>query len=893
TQGLGRFSEGRLRLLFGDMDGDGDLEAQFFKDGTLAWVGFNPGWGDFASPQNPNLPVEQRGHTPISFVNAQALIQASTEAATAVGLAEASAGAPTTAQLRAIAASTPGVSVHPWTQFRSGDLNGNGQLDVVIAQAGANTVQVRFDDSGWLAPQQTNFWNADFNRGWKVDWDYNFDGRTDLLYSGRLQDLEETWNEPSYATINGKRFYDNDTRFLALSRGDGSFGRLGDGRGLDTWRIGRDDNNDGVVRSGEYGFEGLTLLRGPHDVNGDGRTDVLFRMTDNSVGVWLTRADGGFQYVSWWRHASGDINASLTPSLGKALRADATGDGIADSIWIAGDGKAYVAAGLWNGTFGEIVTSQTRTGWPFGAAADSFSFVDFNLDGRLDLLSGAYGWGTLHLGRADGTFAPELLLWRPDNANYRWWESQDNLRRLAGADLNGDGRADAVHFDNGRYNVWLQQANGTFAGALSGGWDANAANWKARGTFSVAQLAGEAFRGDVNGDGIADAVWRDGWNRFWVARGRSGGGFETAAVTEHSHFGRFDNVWVDYRDLNLDGRLDVVMTSTDSLYSAIAFGQSDGTLGFTASTTVWTLTEGVNRHWWESQDNLRRLAGADLNGDGRADALLFDNGHYNVWLQQANGTFAGALSGGWDANTPKLTAEQVFGQRFSLDLDGDGYADKLWRTARNGFLVSWGIGGDRFSDPISLAHGRSADLAAYTDLEISFGDVDGDGDSDLLWSSRSTGEAWLQRAGSNLRTAGYTSIVSLGSSGASRQADLSDLNGDGRADLVRVTRANPTAGGTGNITQITAAFGRNDGSFGATITSATISGAPLIGQSFSGDINGDGRADTVFRDPLNRVWITLGTTTGATDPTLYTTLLPSAAALPSGSGDPFANGVFA
>ena len=1068
TQGLGRFSDGRLRLLFGDMDGDGDLEAQFFKDGKLAWVGFNPGWGDFASPQNPNLPVEQRGHTPISFANAQALIQASTEAATAVGLAEASAGAPTTAQLRAIAASTPGVSVHPWTQFRSGDLNGNGQLDVVIAQAGANTVQVRFDDSGWLAPQQTNFWNADFNRGWKVDWDYNFDGRTDLLYSGRLQDWEETWNEPSYATINGKRFY--DTRFLALSRGDGSFGRLGDGRGLDTWRIGRDDNNDGVVRSGEYGFEGLTLLRGLHDVNGDGRTDVLFRMTDNSVGVWLTRADGGFQTISWWRHGSGEVSAALTPSLGKALRGDVTGDGIADSLWIAGDGKVHVAPGLWNGTFGEIVTSQTRSGWPFGAAADSFSFVDFNLDGRLDLLSGAYGWGTLHLGRADGSFAPELLLWRPDNASYRWWEHQANLAGLAGADLNGDGRADAIQYENGRYSVFLQQSDGTFAWALGGGWNASDGNWKARGTFSVAQLAGEAFRGDVNGDGIADAVWRDGWNRFWVARGRNGGGFETAVVTEHSNFGTLNDVWVDYRDLNLDGRLDVVMTSKDSLYSAIAFGQANGTLGFTASTTVWTRTEGVNRNWWENQDNIRRLAGtdvngdgradaiqfdngrynvwlqqfdgsfasalgggwdanaanwkargtfsvaqlageafrgdvngdgiadavwrdgwnrfwvargrngggfetavvtehsnfsrfgddtvryldynldgrldammtsadgrfravafgqangtlgftdattiwqrtegvernwwenqvnlrkhvgADVNGDGRADAIQFDNGGYNVWLQQSNGTFALALGGGWDNNPPKPTAEQVFGQRFSLDLDGDGYSDKLWRTAQNGFVVSWGIGGDRFSDPISLVHGRSIAVAAYTELEISFGDVDGDGDSDLLWSNRSTGEAWLQRAGSNLRSSGYSDIVSLGSAGASRQAELSDLNGDGRADLVRVTRATPPASGTGDVTQITVAFGRNDGSFGETITSATISGAPLIGQAFSGDINGDGRADTVFRDPLNRLWITLGRTTGATDPTLHTTLLPSASALPNGAGDPFANGTFA
>lgn len=182
-------------------------------------------------------------------------------------------------------------------------------------------------------------------------------------------------------------------------------------------------------------------------------------------------------------------------------------------------------------------------------------------------------------------------------------------------------------------------------------------------------------------------------------------------------------------------------------------------------------SEGLPTKWeWRTHP-----AVGDVNGDGHPDIA----GHPrkgrgpNVWLGDGKGTWTHASQG---LAIPGMSCGN--GTDFG-DLDGDGDLDLVVSDHCHGVFayLNDGQGVWRMSDS-----GRITDSQGYEDVEI--GDLNGDGHADLVavgsfnggitaYVGDGTGHGWREYKEAGLPKKGF-----------GRDVKLADLNGDGRLDIV-------------------------------------------------------------------------------------------------------------
>lgn len=260
----------------------------------------------------------------------------------------------------------------------------------------------------------------------------------------------------------------------------------------------------------------------------------------------------------------------------------------------------------------------------------------------------------------------------------------------------------------------------------------------------------------------------------------------------------------------------------------------------------------------------------DLNGDGRADAVLrMPNNLLILWRSVAGGGFIaeglGFLPGGWtlveardvDADgkddllwyngssfvwwymngaTPSGSGGQAtgYGHQFlaSADFNGDKRVDVLWRRA-DGNLEMWIGNGAGFAVSPIGGYPQGWSLAAA-------GDIDGNGTADLAWLHADGTVAWWFMSGTSIVS---TNGQSLGARGH-RLLASGDYDGDGRLDFIWRTP-------DGNMRLWT--YGGTD------FTSLTIGNYPvnwslLPIKATPGDMDGDGRADVLWSNGSMLAW---------------------------------------
>jgi probable HAF family extracellular repeat protein len=221
------------------------------------------------------------------------------------------------------------------------------------------------------------------------------------------------------------------------------------------------------------------LTAATHDFNGDGKSDILWRGSDGTVGMWLMN---GTQY-------SASSFGVLPTSWTIVGQRDFNGDGKSDILWRNSDGTV----GLW------LMNGTQYSASSFGTIPIDWKAVgtgDFNGDGKGDIL-----WVNTN---------GDVAIWLMNGTQIMSAQVIGNVPTdwsvVGTGDFNGDGKTDLLWRNtDGTVGMWLM--NGTQYSASS---------------FGVLPPSWSVFEtGDFNGDGKSDILWREagGGVGMWLMNG--------------------------------------------------------------------------------------------------------------------------------------------------------------------------------------------------------------------------------------------------------------------------------------------------------------------------------------------------------------------------------------
>ena len=225
-------------------------------------------------------------------------------------------------------------------------------------------------------------------------------------------------------------------------------------------------------------------------------------------------------------------------------------------------------------------------------------------------------------------------------------------------------------------------------------------------------LSNSWLRGDFNGDGKADLVWRNrvnGRNLMW----RSGIASQQLELTPVP-----DINWsiAGVGDFNGDGRSDLVWRN-----------------GASGQNLIWLSAIGSTRQVVTTLPVSWTLAGVgDFDGDGKSDLL---------WRNDSTGQNAIWRSGNSATPTAVTAVPQAAWRVVGIgDFNGDHRSDIVWRNSATGQNTLWRSGSA--STAVALT---AVGVGPWR--VVGAGDFDGDSLSDILWHNGATGQNTYWKSG--------------------------------------------------------------------------------------------------------------------------------------------------
>ncbi len=201
-----------------------------------------------------------------------------------------------------------------------------------------------------------------------------------------------------------------------------------------------------------------------------------------------------------------------------------------------------------------------------------------------------------------------------------------------------------------------------------------------------------------------------------------------------------------------------------------------------------------------------------------------------------------ALSYSLGVNTSRSLLVSV--QHFGKDVTLDGAGTVVSGTVLPATINSYQASGNSFSGAVQWQdHGGS-----FAPGQAQYSDVNGDGRPDLVFQGTDNAFWVSLSTGTSFQAA--TLWLDHGGSFATGQAQYPDVNGDGKADLAFQ--------GTDNAFWVSLSTGTN---FQAAVLWLDHGGSFTSGQAHYPDVNGDGKADLAFQGTDNAFWVSLSTGT--------------------------------
>jgi hypothetical protein len=349
---------------------------------------------------------------------------------------------------------------------------------------------------------------------------------------------------------------------------------------------------------------------------------------------------------------------------------------------------------------------------------------------------------------------------------------------------------------------------------------------------------------DVDGDGKQDVVWVEPQSNAGAGRVRTNikVAHSTGSSFQQTVWDRWDappGLLTLAGDFNGDHRGDFMKFDANEKYAngGLWVGLSTGS-GFV--TSEWAI--------WSTSSLMKVLAG-DFNGDGKTDVMKFDVPTTGDAYGKASGLWVGLSTGAsfsssvwarWDTH-PAMKV-------LAGDFNGDGKTDVMKfdvPTTGDAYGKDWGLWVG-LSTGTSFSTSEWARWDTHPAMKVLAGDFNGDGKTDVMKFDVPTtgdhyGQDWGVWVGLSTGTSFSTSEWARWDTYRTMQVVSADVNGDGKTDIVKFD----VAPGNGGYGKEGVWVGLSTGASFVTSKWDDWYTNPALLQVFSGDFNGDGKADVV------------------------------------------------
>jgi len=512
-----------------------------------------------------------------------------------------------------------------------------------------------------------------------------------------------------------------------------------------------------------------------------GKNGIVFSKT-------IFKFAGASQLVWSWTPAGEADVASDSAQLETGIDLGAIGVGTVSSY------DAYISISDWNGIadvtepipagasnggryFNDKSQLAFASGFDAAATTDDINGIvlaDLDNDGDLDIATAGSSGET-----------NEVQIWQNDGSPFSGtWTSQavgsssDSVFAIAAGDLDNDGDIDLVTGSGSSedYEVIAWQSDGS---PFDGGWTANDVGTISDNVYSVAlaDLDYDGYLDIATGGGTAGSsgpitVWQNDGSPFSLTWTSNSVGSLTDCV-----YG------VAISDLDGDGYLDLACVNRlVSETKTLTIWQGDKT-PFTDGWKKWDVASTSSR--------LTCIAAGDLDNDGYVDlATGTDTGDSiaTIYVWQSDGT---PFDGGWKKQGVALLDDKANSIKIA-DLDHDGLMDLVTGTGvtENYEVIAFPNNGKPFGGKWAQSD-IGADAATDGIFAVAIGDVDNDGDLDIITGSDSVNEDYELIAWKNTLTHRNMPYNSTANSAWEAGEDVrgmatADFDRNGKLDVVMV-----------------------------------------------------------------------------------------------------------
>jgi hypothetical protein len=660
------------------------------------------------------------------------------------------------------------------------DINGDGLPDLIVANSGNNSVSVLINTTAPGATTPTFAVEHAFVTGSSPDAvavaDINGDGKLDLIVANNASNnlsvllnttatgaatpsfsVQQTFpagSGPSSVTvadING----DGKPDLIVANYGDGTVSVL-----RNTTATSAATSSFAAQQTFVTGLSAQAVTAA--DVNGDGRADLIVaNYSDNTVSVLLNTTTPGAastpSFATQHTFATGSHPYSVTT-------ADVNGDGKLDLV-IANFSSNNVSV-LLNTTAPGATTPSFAAGQTFTTGSFPYfvSAADVNGDGKPDLVAANVLGNTISV--LLNTTVPGATT--PSFATQQSFTTGSTPQSIAIADINGDGKPDFITA-NGNGSSVSVILNTTTLGAAT-------ASFGARQTLPTGSLTVFVASADFNGDGKTDLLEVNyGANTASVLLNNSVPGASTPSFAARQSFasGSFPYA-AAAADLNGDGKPDLIIAN---------YGDNDISILFNTTATGATTLTFTAPQTFGTGNFTQSIAVADLNGDGKPDVIVQSatDGNISVLL---NTTATGATTPSFAARQNFAVGSIAFFVA-AADVNGDGKPDLIVANAGSNnvsvLLNTSSAGTLSFAAQQTFAVGGNP-------KSVAIADINGDGKPDIIAANNSDNSLSVLRNTSTLGTLSFAAAQTFAAATNSGALDVSvttaDVNGDGKPDIV-------------------------------------------------------------------------------------------------------------